>query len=106
MIKNSVYFLVIALLVAKSFKILIYVTYRTRDVTKLTENNVKSQKMEYLFCIELKLCTVVIRIKKFHNMSTVTWQHNKLQALMIEMVKSAFPSFKKCYLLLMFIQWV
>ena len=49
------------------------------------QNDVKSQKMEDFFCIELKLSTVVTLITKFHNMSTVTfqWQHNGLQALSI-----------------------
>ena len=41
-------------------------------------------------------------------MSTMTfpWQHNGLQALSIQKVKSEFSSLKKCYLLLLFIQWV
>ena len=34
------------------------------------------------------------------------WQHNGIQALSIQRVKSEFSSFKKCYLLLMFIQSV
>ena len=36
-----------------------------------------------LFCIELKVSTVVRLIAKFHDMSTVTfpWQHNWLQVL-------------------------
>ena len=60
------------------------------------------------FCIELKLSTFVTLIKKFHDMSTVTfpWQHKGLQALSIQMGKSEFSSFKKCYLLLLLIQWV
>ena len=41
MMKNGVYFIVIALLVAKLFKM-------TFDVTLWTQNDVKSQKMEYL----------------------------------------------------------
>ena len=41
-------------------------------------------------------------------MSTVTflWQQNGLQSLSIQRVKSEFPSFKNCYLLLLLIQWV
>ena len=56
---------------------------------------------EDFFCVELKVCTVVTLITKFHDMSTVTfpWQHNGLQALFIQKVKSEFFSFKKCYLL-------
>ena len=52
------------------------------------------------FCIELKLCTVVILITKVHDVSTVTflWPHNVLQALSIQRVKSEV-SFFKCYLL-------
>ena len=46
--KNGVYFIVIALLVAELFKILIYANYMTCDVTLWTQNDVKSQKMEYL----------------------------------------------------------
>ena len=58
--------------------------------------------------IELKLCTVVTLMTKFHGISIVTfpWQHNILQALSIQRVKSAFASFKKRYLLLLIIQWV
>ena len=41
MMKNDVYFNVIALLVAELFKM-------TCDVTWWTQNDVKSQKMEYL----------------------------------------------------------
>ena len=41
-------------------------------------------------------------------MSSVTfpWQHNGLQALSIQKAKSEFSSFQKCYLLLLFIQWL
>ena len=48
MMKNGVYFIVIALLVAELFKILIYANYTTCDITLWTQNDVKSQKMEYL----------------------------------------------------------
>ena len=41
MMKNGLYFIVIALLVATLFKM-------TFDVTLWTQNDVKSQKMEYL----------------------------------------------------------
>ena len=37
---------------------------------------------------------------------TFPWQHNGLQAPSIQKVKSEFSSFKKCYLLLLFIQRV
>ena len=48
MIKNGVYFIVMALLVAELFKILIYANYMTCDVTGWTQSGVKSQKIEYL----------------------------------------------------------
>ena len=48
MIKNGVYFIVIALLVAELFKILIYANWKTCDVTGWTQSGVKSQKIEYL----------------------------------------------------------
>ena len=72
---------------------------------KMMWNHKKSNISEDVFCIELKLCTVVTLITKFHNMSIVTfpWQHNGLQALSIQRVKSEFSSFKK---LLLFIQRV
>ena len=71
----------------------------------------KIKKMEYLedfFCSELELCTVVTVITKFHDTSTVTfpWQHNGFQALFIQKKNSEFSSFKKCYLLVLFIQLV
>ena len=50
MIKNGIYFTVIALLLAELFKILIYADYVTCDVTMLTQSGVKSQKIEYLPC--------------------------------------------------------
>ena len=106
MMKNRVYFIVIALLVAELFKIL---------VTTVTwiQNDVKSQKMEYLWRLFLQYYknwkfVVVTLITKFHDMSTVTfpWQHNGLQALSIQRGKSEFSSIKKCYLLFFFIQWL
>ena len=48
MMKNGVYFILIALLVAELFKILIYANLMTCDVTLLTQSKVKSQKVEYL----------------------------------------------------------
>ena len=48
MIKSGVYFIVITLLVAELFKILVYANEMTCDVTLWTQNDVKSQKMEYL----------------------------------------------------------
>ena len=48
MMKNGVYFIVIALLVAELFKILVYANKMTSDVPWWTQNNVTSQKMEYL----------------------------------------------------------
>ena len=85
MMKNGVYFIVIALLVAELFKM-------TCDVTLWTQNDVKSQKVEDFSCIELKLCTVVALTTKFHAISTVTfaWQHNRLQALSIQNIKWEF----------------
>ena len=45
--KNDVYFIVVALLVAELFKILVFANQMTCDVTMWT-HDVKSQKMEYL----------------------------------------------------------
>ena len=41
MMKNGVYFIVIALLVAELFKILVYANKMTCDVTLWTQNDVK-----------------------------------------------------------------
>ena len=46
--KSGVCFIVIALVVAELFKILIYANYMTCCVTKWTQNDVKSQKMEII----------------------------------------------------------
>jgi len=47
--KNGVYFIAIALLVAELFKILIYANEMTCEfVTMWTQSGVKSQKIEYL----------------------------------------------------------
>ena len=43
--KNGVYFIVTALLVAELLKILIYANKMTCDVTTWTQNDVKSQKI-------------------------------------------------------------
>ena len=90
MMKNGFVFSAKALLFAELFKM-------TCDVTLWTQNDVKSQKMEYLIyktflCVELKLCPVVALTTKFHDISTVIfpWQHNGLQALSIQKIKSEF----------------
>ena len=61
-------------------------------------------KLSFKFQTTRWYCVTVLT--KFHDMSTVTfpWQHNGLQALCIQRGKSEFSSFKKCYLLLLFIQ--
>ena len=46
MMKNGIYFILIAFLVAKFFKISFYANDMTFDVTRLTENYVKSQNLE------------------------------------------------------------
>ena len=73
---------------------------------KLVQNHKKLNISQYFFCIELKLSIVVTLLTKFHEMSIVTfpWQQKGLQALSIQSGKSEFSSFKKCYLLLLFIQ--
>ena len=48
MMKNGVYFIALALLVAELLKILVYANYMNSDVTLWTQNNITSQKMEYL----------------------------------------------------------
>ena len=48
MMKNGVYFIVIALLVAELLKILIYANQMTCDVILWTQSGVKSEKIEYL----------------------------------------------------------
>ena len=64
--------------------------------------------LDDFFCIELKVSTVVTVITKFYDMSTEIFscQHNAFQALFIQKVNSEFSSSKKCYLLMLFIQWV
>ena len=75
---------------------------------KVLQNHKKSNISHYFFFIELKLSIVVTLLTKFQEMSFVTfsWQQNGLQAISIQTGKSEFSSFKKCYLLLLFIQWV
>ena len=48
MVRNGIYFIVIALLVAELFKILVYANKITCDVTFWTQSGVKSQKIEKL----------------------------------------------------------
>ena len=48
MMKNGVYVVVLALWVAELFKILVYANQMTYDVTLWTQNDVKTQQMEYL----------------------------------------------------------
>ena len=48
MMKNGIYFIALALLVAELLKILVYANQMNSDVTLWTQNNVMSQKMEYL----------------------------------------------------------
>ena len=77
MMKNSVYFIVIALLVAELFKM-------TCDVTLWTQHDVKSQKRnisEEFFCIELKLCTVVALTTKFLDISTGHFHANTMGSM-------------------------
>ena len=53
MMKNGLYFIVIAPLVAKLFKILINANLMTCDVTMWTQSDVKSQKMKSLSRLSL-----------------------------------------------------
>jgi len=48
MVGNGVYFIVIPLLVVELFGILVCASWMAGDVTLWTQNNVASQKMEYL----------------------------------------------------------
>ena len=63
MMKIGVYFIMIAFLVANLFKILIYANYMTCDVTRWTQNHVKSKNM-YGISVQiltgLKFCWVDI----------------------------------------------
>jgi len=109
MMKNGVCYIVTALLVAEPFKTLIYanqISVTSQKGHKVVQNHKKLNISFDFLCIELKLSTVVTLLTKFHDMSTVTfpWQHNGLQALSIQKGKSEFSSFKKSYLLLLFIQ--
>ena len=74
-----------------------------------TQSDVQSQKIEYLTRLFLhRTETVVTLTTKLHDISTVRfpWQHNGLQALSFQRGISEFSSLKKCYLLLLFVQWV
>ena len=53
MMKNGVYFIVIAPLVAKLFKILINANLMTCDIKMWTQSDVKSQKIESLSRLSL-----------------------------------------------------
>ena len=83
--------LILSWLVAQSSKILFYANQGAWNVTRWTQNVVKSKRTEDLFCVKLKLCAVIL-IAKFHDMSTVTfsWQHKGLQALSAQRVKLEF----------------
>ena len=48
MMKNGIYFIAIAFLVAELFKILVYANKTTCGVTRWTQNEGKSQNLEYL----------------------------------------------------------
>lgn len=48
MVKNGIYFIVMALLVAELFGSLICANWMTCDVTWWTQGSVESQNMEYL----------------------------------------------------------
>ena len=80
MMKNGLYFIVIALLVADLFQVLIYanqISVTSQKGNKVVQNHKKLNISFDFFCIELKLSTVVMLFTKFHDMSTVTfpWQH-------------------------------
>jgi len=109
MMKSGLCFIVTALLVAELFGILSCadgVSVASQGGHRVVRNHKKLSISLDFFCMELKLSTVLTLLTKFHDMSTVTfpWQHNGLQALSIQKGKSEFSSFKKCYLLLLFIQ--
>ena len=61
--KNGVYFIVIALLVAELFKVLIYASEMTWFVTRWTQNGIS---LKIFFRIELNLCKLVIS-QLFHD---------------------------------------
>ena len=102
--KNGVYFIVIALLVAELFKM-------TCDVTLWTQNDVKSQKMEYLWRPFLYRTETLYSCCTDHKVSwylhcdismATQWAPGPLHSK----DKIGVFSFKKCYLLLLLIQWV
>ena len=80
-IKNGVYFIVIALLVAELFKILIYanqISVTSQQEHKVVQNHKKLNISHNFFCMELKLSTVVTLLTKFHEMSFVTFPCNRM----------------------------
>ena len=100
MIKNGIYFIVITLLVAELFKILVYANWMTCDITLWTKKDVKSQKMEYI----LRLFLYRTETLYFYcDISMATqWAPSPLHSK----DKIRVFSFKKCYLVVLFIQWV
>ena len=70
MMKNGVYFIVIAPLVAKLFKILINANLMTCDITMWTQSDVKSQKIESLSRLSLYR-TQTVRLLHSSQTSTV-----------------------------------
>ena len=96
MMKNGVYFIVIAFLVAELCKLFVLCElddlWRHIVDTKWCQITKKWNISEDFICIELKLCTVVAFTTTFHDISTVIfpWQHNGLQALSIQKIKSDF----------------
>ena len=99
--KNGIYFVVIALLPSYSRFWFMQIRWLVTPHCghKMMQNHKKCNISEDILCIELKLCTVITLVTKFQYMSIVTfpWQHNGLQALSIQKVKSEFSSFENCY---------
>ena len=75
---------------------------------KMMQNHKKLNISEDIFCIELKLCTVLILITKFHDMAhcdvsiATQWAPGPLHPK--GKIRVSLPN--KGYLFLMFIQWV
>ena len=85
------------------------------DLCKLedvTSQWCKITKNEYLWRLFLyrteTLCSCYThqKVRSYVHCDISNWLQNGLEALSIQRVKSEFPSFKKCYLLLLFFQWV
>ena len=110
MMKDGVSFILIAFSAAELFKVW-FMQIRGLMTSLDWQNIAKSQKMECLWrslmCRTETLCSCYTH-HKFHGLSFVTfpWQNNGLQALDTKRVKWEFPSFKNCYLPLIFIQRV